>query len=151
MMCDIPDRHLIADMLAQLGLQPTLQTRFDQSLNQAILPIEVDLPGIDLRILAYQSWSSASRFQSEAKPLTQTICHRSVWTWFTIRHERNRWQRAATLAAWGLRVVAVTATSFTGGAQGDLPRSRWIRQAATLQAILGIRIALAQITARRSR
>ena len=73
MMCDIADRHLIADMLAQLGLQPTLQTRFDQSLNQAILPIELDLPGIDPRILAYQSWSSASRFQSEAKPLTQTI------------------------------------------------------------------------------
>jgi len=70
----------------------------------------------------------------------------AVWTWFTLRHEHNRWLRAATFAAWGSTVVAVTVASFAGGAMRDIPRSRWIRPAAALQVIIAARIVFTRRT-----
>lgn len=86
-----------------------------------------------------------TRFGRQADSLADT----AVWTWFTIRHEHNRWLRGATFAAWGATVVAVTAFSFAGGAMRDVPRSRWIRPAAAVQLVFGTRIALKQIAAGR--
>jgi phosphatidylglycerophosphate synthase len=86
-----------------------------------------------------------TRFGRQADFLADT----AVWTWFTIRHEHNRWLRGATFAAWGATVVAVTTVSFAGGAMRDVPRSRWIRPAAALQLVFGTRIALKQIAAGR--
>ncbi|MCZ2404711.1 CDP-alcohol phosphatidyltransferase family protein [Paenarthrobacter sp. Z7-10] len=70
----------------------------------------------------------------------------ALWTWFTLRHEPNWWLRTATFTAWGASVVAVTTASFASGAMKDMPRSRWIRPAATLQVITGLRIVLRQIS-----
>jgi phosphatidylglycerophosphate synthase len=88
-----------------------------------------------------------TRFGRQADFLADT----ALWTWFTIRHEQNRWLRAATFAAWGFTVVAITTVSFAGGGMKDIPRSRWIRPAAALQVILGVRIVLRQITSSRRR
>ncbi|MEO6827043.1 MAG: CDP-alcohol phosphatidyltransferase family protein [Microbacteriaceae bacterium] len=63
----------------------------------------------------------------------------AVWAWFTVRHETNRWIRAATFAAWVGTVVAVGVCSFAGGAMKDIPRSRWVRPAAVLEVLIGVR------------
>ena len=47
-------------MLGQLGLQPPLQASLDQLLDQPVLALELDLPGIDLR---YQLIQGAGRLQ----------------------------------------------------------------------------------------
>lgn len=88
-----------------------------------------------------------TRFGRQADFLADT----ALWTWFTIRYEQNRWLRAATFAAWGFTVVAITTVSFAGGGMKDIPRSRWIRPAAALQVILGVGIVLRQITSSRRR
>ena len=83
-----------------------------------------------------------TRFGRQADFLADT----AVWTWFTLRYEPNAWLRTGTFAAWGASVAAVTAASFAGGAMKDIPRSRWIRPAATLQIIIGVRIVHRQIS-----
>ena len=70
----------------------------------------------------------------------------ALWTWFALLHEPNCWLRAATFAAWGASVVAVAVASFAGGAMKDMPRSRWIRPAAALQVIIGLRFVIRRLT-----
>ncbi|MBG0739376.1 CDP-alcohol phosphatidyltransferase family protein [Paeniglutamicibacter antarcticus] len=83
-----------------------------------------------------------TRFGRQADFLADT----ALWTWFTLRHESNWWLRTATFAAWGASAAAVTTASFAGGAMKDMPRFRWVRPAATLQVITGLRILLKQIS-----
>jgi phosphatidylglycerophosphate synthase len=83
-----------------------------------------------------------TRFGRQADFLADT----ALWTWFTLRHEPIGWLRAATFAAWGSTVVAVTIASFAGGTMRDIPRSRWIRPAAALQVIFATRIVVNQIS-----
>lgn len=83
-----------------------------------------------------------TRFGRQADFLADT----AVWTWFTMRHEPNKWFRAATFAAWGSTVVGVTIASFAGGVMRDIPRSRWMRPAAALQVIFAARIVVKHLT-----
>lgn len=118
---------------------PALENR----LGNAVPVVALVMDWLDGRIS--RATGTGTRFGRQADSLADT----AVWTWFTIRHEHNRWLRGATFAAWGATVVAVTTVSFAGGAMRDVPRSRWIRPAALLQLVFGTRIALKQIAAGR--
>jgi len=40
---------LVADVLGQLGLQPSLETGLDQLLNETAVPVELEFASVDLR------------------------------------------------------------------------------------------------------
>ncbi len=115
---------------------PALEHR----LGNAVPAVALATDWLDGRIS--RSTGTETRFGRQADFLADT----ALWTWFTLRHEPNGWLRTATFAAWGLTVAAVATASFAGGEMRDMPRSRWIRPAATLQLIIGLRIVLRQIT-----
>lgn len=115
---------------------PALENRLGNSV--PVLALATDW--LDGRIS--RATDTETRFGRQADFLADT----AVWTWFTLRHEPNGLLRAATFAAWGSTVVAVTAASFAGGAMRDIPRSRWIRPAAALQVIIAARIAFTRRT-----
>ncbi len=115
---------------------PALENR----LGNAVPIVALATDWLDGRIS--RATGTETRFGRQADFLADT----ALWTWFTLRHEPNWWLRTATFAAWGVSVVAVTTASFAGGAMKDMPRSRWIRPAAALQVITGLRIVLRQIT-----
>jgi phosphatidylglycerophosphate synthase len=119
---------------------PALEAR----LGPAVLPLALMTDWLDGRIS--RATQSETRFGKQADFLADT----ALWTWFTIRYEHNRWLRAATLTAWGATVVTVTAASFAGGAMRDIPRSRWIRPAAVLQLVFGVRILIKRPAIRKS-
>ncbi len=79
---------------------------------------------------------TVTRFGKQADFLADA----AVWTWFTIGHEHSRWLRAATFAAWLVPVAAVAVSTFAGGVMKDVPRSRWIRPAAAVEVLIGLRI-----------
>ncbi|MBM7847338.1 CDP-alcohol phosphatidyltransferase family protein [Arthrobacter roseus] len=114
---------------------PALENR----LGNAVPILALTTDWLDGRIS--RETGTETRFGRQADFLADT----ALWTWFTLRHEPNGWLRTATFAAWGASVVAVTVASFAGGAMKDMPRSRRIRPAATLQVIIGLRIVLRQI------
>ena len=148
---------LTASHLGMLEKQETLGVANTLTLIRANLPALESRLGNAVPILALATdWldgqisratGTETRFGRQADFLADT----ALWTWFTLRHESNLWLRAATFAAWGASVVAVTATSFTHGAMKDMPRSRWIRPAAALQIIIGLRIVLRQISHTKSK
>ncbi len=70
----------------------------------------------------------------------------AVWTWYTLHHETSPAAKAATLSAWGIPVVLVAAASFARGGMVDVPRSRWLRPCATIQAVLCVRAVIRRIT-----
>ncbi len=115
---------------------PALENR----LGNAVPIVALATDWLDGRIS--RATGTETRFGRQADFLADT----ALWTWFTLRYEPSWWLRTATFAAWGVSVVAVTTASFAGGAMKDMPRSRWIRPAATLQVITGLRIVLRQIT-----
>ncbi len=77
-------------------------------------------------------------FGSSADFLADT----AVWTWFTLRHESSRAIRIATFAAWAAPVVGLTAASFAKGRLVELPRSAWLRPAAAMEVLIGVRFVL---------
>lgn len=111
---------------------PALENR----LGNAVPVLALATDWLDGRVS--RATDTQTRFGRQADFLADT----AVWTWFTLRHEHNGWLRAATFAAWGSTVVAVTVASFAGGAMRDIPRSRWIRPDAALQVIIAARIVL---------
>lgn len=130
---------------SQLGVANTLTLlranlpALENRLGNAVPILALVTDWFDGRIA--RATGTETRFGRQADFLADT----ALWTWFTIRHEHNRWLLTATIAAWGATVVAVTTVSFAGGAMRDVPRSRWMRPAAALQVIFGIRIVLNQI------
>ena len=115
---------------------PALETRLGNSM--PVLALATDW--LDGRIS--RATGTETRFGRQADFLADT----ALWTWFALRHEPNRWLRAATFAAWGASVAAVTAASFARGAMKDMPRSRWMRPAAALQVIIGLRFVLRRLS-----
>jgi hypothetical protein len=63
----------------------------------------------------------------------------AFWTWLGVRHEPSRWLRVATLAAWAVPVVAVTAASVRRGQMVESPRPLLLRPVAALQVVLAVR------------
>lgn len=115
---------------------PALENR----LGSAVPVLALATDWLDGRVS--RATGTETRFGRQADFLADT----ALWMWFTMRHEHNGWLRAATFAAWGSTVVAVTIASFAGGAMRDIPRSRWIRPAAALQVIFAAQIVLKRIT-----
>ena len=115
---------------------PALENRFGNTV--PVLALATDW--LDGRVS--RATGTETSFGRQADFLADT----AVWTWFTLRHEHNGWLRAATFAAWGSTVVAVTVASFASGAMRDIPRSRWIRPAAAVQVIIAARIAFTRRT-----
>lgn len=68
-----------------------------------------------------------------------SLADAAFWTWFARRYERSRRVRIAALAAWGVPVVAVTATSIWRGRMLDTPRPVLLRPAAAMQAVVAVR------------
>lgn len=123
------------------GNLPALENRLGNTV--PVLALVTDW--FDGRI--FRATGTETRFGRHADFLADT----ALWSWYTIRHEHNRWLRTATFAAWGMTVVGVTTVSFAGGAMRDIPRSRWIRPAAALQIIFAARILLKHTPSRRKR
>ncbi|MFE0704174.1 CDP-alcohol phosphatidyltransferase family protein [Streptomyces sp. NPDC058872] len=63
----------------------------------------------------------------------------AFWTWHAWRHETGRTPRAAAVAAWGLPVVAVTATALHRDRMPERPRPALLRPAAALQIVFAAR------------
>lgn len=72
----------------------------------------------------------------------------ALWTWFSARHEPSRALRWATCAAWMAPVVIVLSGSVIRGRIIDVPRVWWFRPAATVQMLLGTRVALRWLRSR---
>lgn len=64
----------------------------------------------------------------------------ALWTWFTLTHEKSRGWQLATLAAWAIPVVGLTVASFAKGGMVDVPRSSWLRPAAAVEVLIGVRV-----------
>lgn len=79
-----------------------------------------------------RSTETTSPFGRHADFLADT----AVWTWFVLRHEPSRAVQVITIAGWLAPVVAVTGLSVARGGMVDVPRSRWWRPLAALQAVL---------------
>lgn len=121
------------------------------TLGRGLLPAAGDRLGVALPLLAVASdvldgplarRGTTTRFGWAADFLADT----AVWTWFAVRREPDRRVRAAALAAWAAPVAALTAVGLARGRVPDIPRSRWFRPAATVQAVLAAR-ALARAAA----
>lgn len=65
----------------------------------------------------------------------------AFWTWFSLNFEPSRTVRTATFAAWAGPVIAVAAWSFARGKMVEVPRRCWFRPAASVQVLLGVRLA----------
>ncbi|WP_442859138.1 CDP-alcohol phosphatidyltransferase family protein [Arthrobacter sp. CAN_A2] len=72
----------------------------------------------------------------------------ALWTWFSLRHEPRRTVQLAALTAWLAPVIVVLAGSFMGGRMIEVPRRWWFRPAATVQVLLGARMALRWLRSR---
>lgn len=72
----------------------------------------------------------------------------ALWTWFTVTHEHSRGWQFATFAAWAIPVAGLTIASVAKGGMVDVPRSRWLRPAAAVEVLIGVRV-LARLLARR--
>jgi hypothetical protein len=68
-----------------------------------------------------------------------SLADAAFWTWFATRHEPSPLIRMLLWAAWGVPVLMVTGRSVARGRMVEPPRSRWLRPAATLQAVLLVR------------
>jgi hypothetical protein len=68
-----------------------------------------------------------------------SLADAAFWTWLGMRREPSRWLRAASLAAWGVPVIAVTAASLGKGEMVDSPRPALLRPAAAMQVVLAVR------------
>lgn len=79
--------------------------------------------------------NTATPFGRHADFLADT----ALWTWFVLHHETSPAAKAATLSAWGLPVVFVATASFVRGGMVDVPRSRWWRPCAAIQAVICVR------------
>jgi phosphatidylglycerophosphate synthase len=156
-------RWVVASWLLTISHLGMLENRGTLGVANALTLVRANLPALENRlgnavpVLALvtdwldgrisRATGTETRFGRQADFLADT----ALWTWFTIRHEHNRWLRGATFVAWGGAAVAITMVSFASGAMRDIPRSRWIRPAAALQVIFGVRIMLRQITSSKRR
>jgi hypothetical protein len=68
-----------------------------------------------------------------------SLADAAFWTWLGIRHEPTRWVRVASLAAWAVPVVAVSAASLGKGEMVEGPRPVLLRPAAAMQVVLAVR------------
>ena len=64
----------------------------------------------------------------------------AMWTWHALRHEPSTTMKVITVAGWLAPVVAVTGLSVARGGMVDVPRSRWWRPLAALQAVVLARV-----------
>jgi hypothetical protein len=69
-----------------------------------------------------------------------SLADAAFWTWLGMRREPSRWVRVASLAAWAVPVVAVTAASLGKGEMVESPRPVLLRPAAAMQLVLAVRI-----------
>jgi hypothetical protein len=67
-----------------------------------------------------------------------SLADAAFWTWLGIR-QPSRWVRVASLAAWAVPVVAVTAASLGKGEMVESPRPVLLRPAAAMQVVLAVR------------
>jgi hypothetical protein len=68
-----------------------------------------------------------------------SLADAAFWTWLAIRREPSQWVRVASLAAWAVPVVAVTAASLGRGEMLESPRPVLLRPAAAMQVVLAVR------------
>jgi hypothetical protein len=68
-----------------------------------------------------------------------SLADAAFWTWLGVRREPSRLVRAASLAAWAVPVVAVTAASLGKGEMVESPRPVLLRPAAGMQVVLAVR------------
>ncbi|WP_434995453.1 CDP-alcohol phosphatidyltransferase family protein [Arthrobacter sp. Ld5] len=88
--------------------------------------------------------ATVSSFGQYADFLSDT----ALWTWFSLRHEPSRTVQLAALAAWLAPVIVVLSGSVLRGRMIDVPRKWWFRPAATVQVLLGTRMALRWLRSR---
>lgn len=125
-----------------LGLANTL------TLMRANLPSVEHVLGMWVPTLALMSdfvdgkLARATRTESSFGQYADFMSDTALWTWFSLRHETNRAIQIAALAAWMAPVAVVLVGSFIGGRMIDVPRRWWFRPAATVQVLLGVRVAI---------
>ena len=68
-----------------------------------------------------------------------SLADATFWTWLGMRREPSRCVRVASLAAWAVPVVAVTAASVGKGQMVESPRPALLRPAAAMQVVLAVR------------
>lgn len=113
--------------------------------------VRANLPALDVRagawlpvlaVLTDVADGAIARVADTVTPFgrhADFLADTALWTWFTLHHEPNRIVKAAVLIAWGLPVAAVAAASFARGRMIDVPRSRWWRPCASVQAAVCLR------------
>ena len=72
------------------------------------------------------------------------VADTALWTWYTLQHETSRAAKVATLSARALPIVLVATASFARGGMVDVPRSRWWRPCAAIQALVCVRAVIRQ-------
>ncbi|QHO68695.1 CDP-alcohol phosphatidyltransferase family protein [Marisediminicola antarctica] len=121
------------------GTLPALEDRLGRSL--PVISLATDFA--DGKIA--RATGTVTPFGTQADFLADT----AFWTWFIVRHEPSRAVKALTFAAWAAPVVAIAAASITTGRMLDVPRSAWLRPAAAMEVVIGIRAILRLFPRRR--
>lgn len=131
-----------------LGLANTL------TLMRANLPAAEHVLGLWVPTLALISdfvdgkLARATRTESSFGQYADFLSDTALWTWFSARHETDKTLHWAALAAWTAPVAVVLSGSFIRGRMIDVPRRWWFRPAATVQVLLGTRMALRWLRSR---
>ncbi|MDQ6784075.1 MAG: CDP-alcohol phosphatidyltransferase family protein [Actinomycetota bacterium] len=129
--------------LGMLGPSPTIGAANTVSIVRANLPVVAPATSW-LGILAMISDKADGALARRAGPTqfghyADALADAAFWAWFAYRHETDRRLLAAAALVWIVPVVAVTAISVSGGRMVEPPRSRWLRPAAAMQAVIAVR------------
>lgn len=107
----------------------------------AWLPVLAAVSDVADGVIARRS-GTATPFGRHADFLADT----ALWTWFVLHHDESRLAKAAILSAWVLPVAGVAAASIARGGMVDVPRSRWWRPCAAIQALVCLRAVLRRVS-----